>query len=343
MSIEIKKIALHHLDVNTSKVESVDLNINIDVIEDYVNGLITEILESPNKRSFKFKDGNTEVKSSLPQLVSNDIDIDNTLLNNAKRLLEKEVEVDEKIKKLGVRVQRGSLIHIHFNENGNDNVLICKIEHDEIINEKTFEINKGLNTKRKVFKAFLIYMKTSSRKEEIYLNDKNNSKYWWDYFLELKQLKTDEENTEKSLDKIVSIITNTARRDDFKLDGTILRNHVIGYYRNNTSFNFTDLYDSIFKEYNPFNKDFPISKISSKISDLKRDNDFDKQFTIIPNKIGKKRKNSIKILPGLFLNIEDHVKNLDTILKPYSEAGDNGITIISDLAYKYIKNVNRDN
>lgn len=342
MSIEIKKITLHHLDVNTNKVETVDFEIKIDIIENYVNGLITEILESPNKRSFKFKDGNTEVKSSLPKLIFNDSNIENILLNNAKRLLEKEIKADEKIKKLGIRVQRGSLIHIHFNENGNDNVLICKIEHDEIINEKTFEINKGLNTKRKVFKAFLIYMKTPSRKEEIYLNDKNNSKYWWDDFLELEQLKTDDENTEKSLDKIVSIITSTARKDDFKLDSTILRNHVIGYYRNNKSFNFSDLYDSIFKEYNPFNADFPISKISSKINDLKKDDDFDKQFTIIPSKIGKKRKNIIKILPGLSLNIEDHVENLDKIFKPYSEAGDNGITIISDIAYKFVKNVKRD-
>jgi hypothetical protein len=342
MNIVIKKMVLHHLDVDSNNVETVDLNIKIEVITTYVKDLITDILENPNKRTFKFKDGNTQVKSTLPQLISNHIDIDDILLNNAKRLLDKEISTNKKMN-LKTKVQRGSLIHIYFNENGNDNILICKVEHDEIINEKTFEINKGLNTKKKVFKAFLIYMKTTSRQEEIYLNDKNNSKYWWDGFLELEQLKTDDENTEKSLDKIVSMITGTARKDDFKLDSTILRNHVIGYYRNNENFNFTELYDSVFKNYSPHNMDFPITKITSKINGLKNDDDFDKQFTIIPSKIGKKRKNSIKIAPGLLLSIEDYVKNLDKILKPYSEAGVNGITIISDVAYNYIKDVKRDN
>ena len=168
--------------------------------------MIDEVLNSPNKRLYKFKLGDTEIKNSIPKILTNTKSIDEILFNNATRLLEKEIKIDAKIQKLGVRVQRGSLLQIHFKQNGNDTILMCKVEHDEIINEKNFELNRGLNTRRKVFKSFLNYLPNENRSEEVYVNDKYNSKYWWDEFLELEQINTDEANTEKSLEKIIKII-----------------------------------------------------------------------------------------------------------------------------------------
>ncbi|AUS06251.1 hypothetical protein C1A40_12700 [Tamlana carrageenivorans] len=162
--------------------------------------------------------------------------------------------------KLGVKVQRGSLLHIHFKQGEFDNILICKVEHDEIINEKSFDLNRGLNTKKKVFKAFLYYLGNKKRDEEIYLNDKNNSKYWWYDFLELEQVNTDDVNTENSLDKLVKIIDKEKKKEGLAFDGTLLRNSIVGYFKSNHEFNFTEVYD-IVSNYSPFNSKFPLTNI----------------------------------------------------------------------------------
>jgi len=342
MEIEIKKLVLHHLDVANNEVERIDIDFNTETIIKYVDNLIEEILDSPNKRKYLFKDGDTQVKSSINHIVEDSNEVERIIENNAVRLLEKETAADAYISRMGKKVLRGSLLHIHFLQNNNHRVLICKVEHDEIINEQSFELNRGLNTKKKVFKAFLIYVKAEGKNEEIYLSDKNNSKYWWYDFLELEQVKTDEENTEKSVEKLIGIVSRSSRKQEHKLDGTILRNHVIGYFRSNKHFNFSDLVSSVFQDYQPHNSDFPITKIFDKVTRLTSDDSFDKQFLIAPDKIGKKKKNSIKIAPGLVLSIEDYVKNLDVILKPYSSSGKFGMTIISDEAYNFIKEKEND-
>jgi len=336
-TIEIKKLSLHQLDVTTNKVDKITIDVEKETIIKYVDALIEEILVNPNKRLYKFKDGKTEVKNSIPVIISDSEEIENTLLNNAKRLLEKEVVADKKIQKLGVKVQRGSLLHIHFKQGEYDNLLICKVEHDEIINEKSFELNRGLNTKRKVFKAFLYYLGTEIRQEEIYLNDKNNSKYWWDDFLELQQVNTDDANTENSLEKIIKIIDKEKNKEGQTLDGTLLRNSIVGYYKTNKEFNFTDIYD-IVNNYTSFNPKFPLDNIINKFDKLQNDKSFDNQFSIVQKKVDKRIVNTIPLGKGLYLKIDKHVPNLTEIIKPYH--GDNGkfgITIISDQAYNFIK------
>jgi hypothetical protein len=233
------------------------------------------------------------------------------------------------------------LLQIHFQQNEKENLLICKVEHDEIINEKSFEINRGLNTRKKVFKAFLNYLADESRNEEIYLSDKNNSKYWWDDFLELNQVNTDDENTENSLNKITRIIDKEKNKSEFGLDGSLLRNNIVGYYKSNKDFNFSDIYD-IVNNYKPLNPKFQVDTILGKFDKLRNDNSFDKQFSIVQKKVDKRIINNIPLGKGLYLKIEKHVPNLNEIIKPYhSETGEVGITIISDKAYNYVKIMNK--
>lgn len=337
-NIEIQLLSLHQLDVSTNSIEKIKIDVEKETIIKYVDALIDEILENPNKRLYKFKDGNTEVKNSIPNIISNSDNLETTLLNNAKRLLEKEVNTDIRMQKtLRIKLQRGSLMQIHFKQGEFDNLLICKVEHDEIINEKSFELNRGLNTKKKVFKAFLYYLGNENREEEIYLNDKNNSKYWWYDFLELEQVNTNDANTENSLDKLVKIIDKEKKKEGLALDGTLLRNSIVGYFKSNKEFNFTEVYD-IVSNYTPFNSKFPLTNIISKFDKLKDDKSFDNQFSIVQKKVDKRIVNTIPLGKGLYLKIDKHVPNLTEIIKPYEGIdGKFGITIISDQAYNFIK------
>lgn len=338
--MDIKKLTLHKIDISKNTAEEIEIDINKETIIEYVDNLVNEILDSPNKRMYKFKNGETQVKSSLVKLVEYDTQIDKIILYNAERLLEKELKANEQLrsKKLTVSIQKGSLLHLHFVQDGIDKILICKVEHDEYLNELSFDKNNGLNTKKKVFKSFLIFLDNSS----IYLNDKNNSKYWWDDFLELEQVINDSENTEKSVNKIISIVDYYKKSSkEFLLDGTLLRNAIIGHFKSNENFNLTELLDKVVLEYSPINKDFPCKKIGERINKLALDNSFDNQFVIVQEKVNKKINNKVKIGNGLYLSIEDFVKNLEEILKPYSEGGNHGMTIISEDAYNFVNQMKK--
>ncbi len=327
--MEIKKIALHQIDVKTDEPKEIQVDGGNLIIKNYVEKLIEEILDNPNKREYKFKSGNTQVKTSINYIVEDDKDVDKIIFQNSERLLDKEKNTQEKIRHMGNNVQKGSLLHIYFVKDESEQILICKVEHDEVISEDSFELIRGLNTKRKVFKSFLLYVNT----EAIFLNDKHNSKYWWSDFLELEQIRKDGENTENSLDEIIKIIDFEKRKLENKFDATILRNHIIGYYRTNEIFNFDEVKE-IFSSYTPFNSNFPITRVNEKIVKLEENQNFDKQFSIVKEKINKRAKTRIPISPGLYLGIEDWVKNLDEKIKPFDDGrGKRGIIIISDEAY----------
>ncbi|PXY40656.1 hypothetical protein DMB65_12170 [Flavobacterium cheongpyeongense] len=336
--MDIRKLTLHKIDISKNIAEKIEIDISKETIIEYVDNLVNEILDSPNKRMYRFKNGDTQVKSSLIKLVAQDSEVDKIILHNAERLLEKELNANEQLKskRLNVKIQKGSLLHLHFVEDDVDKILVCKVEHDEYLNELNFDKNNGLNTKKKVFKSFLMFLDSSS----IYLNDKNNSKYWWDDFLELEQVNNDNENTEKSVHKIMVIVDSYKK--EFLLDGTLLRNAIIGHFKSNENFNLTELLDSVVESYTPINQNFPLKKISERVNKLALDSSFDNQFVIVQQKVNKRIVNKIRLGSGLYLSIEDFVKNLDEILRPFSDnQGNQGITIISEEAYEFVNQMKK--
>lgn len=311
--MDIKSIFLHHIDVKNNLVTEMVLDENSLNLQNYVLSLVDEILEQPNKRLYSFKDGNTEVKGSLISILQNLENVDKTILNNANRLLEKEKKTQEWMdKRLDVEIQKGSLLHLHFNTEGTNQIIICKVEHDEILSETNFDFIKGLNTKKKVFKAILVYFDTDNNITHNYIFDKNNSKYWWDDFLELNQLNTDDKNTETSLHEIDKVL-NTYKAK-FYADYLIVRNALIGHYRSKDSFNFSDMVNDVFTNYTPISTDFPKDKIISRITVLPNSKGFDTQFTISKKDINKRVKTHIKLSNNLYLNINDYVEDLKNII-----------------------------
>lgn len=202
--MKINNFFLHHVDVVNNIVSPINLQLNPQNLQDYVEELLSEVIANPNRRNYSFKDGNTEVKSSLIKILKDDDNTKKIVELNARRLLEKEINAQAMMssKNLSVKIQKGSLLHLNFEINGLKQIIICKVEHDEILDELNFEKVRGLNTKKKVFKAILIIFNDLGEVTENYVFDKNNSKYWWDEFLELQQIYSDDSNTEMSLDAI---------------------------------------------------------------------------------------------------------------------------------------------
>ena len=340
----INNFFLHHIDVNSNSVTPINLQLNPQNLNDYVEELLNEIIANPNRRTYTFKSGNTEVKTSLRKILENDDDIENITELNAKRLLEKEINTQEwmRSRNMSVEIQKGSLLHLNFDINGTKQIIICKVEHDEVLNELNFEKVRGLNTKKKVFKSILIIFDIQGEITENYVFDKHNSKYWWDDFLELQQQYTDDDNTEKSLNEIDK--TLTPLRNKFYADYVILRNSVIGYFKNNDNLNYSDFISNVVEGYDPVNDDFPKQALVTKLNELPSKKGFDTQFSVVKKKINKKIKHRIKLANNLFLSIDDYVDNLKNILKTWKDPqGNKYVQILSSQGYDNLKDLMGEN
>lgn len=337
--MEIINFHLHHIDVNNNSVSLIDIELNPQNLNNYIEELLQEIITNTNKRTYLFKEGNTEVKTSLSKILDNNSDVQKIIELNAKRLLEKEIKVQElmRSKNMSVEIQKGSLLHLSFDINGTKQIIICKVEHDEILDESNFEKIRGLNTKKKVFKAILVTFDEFGNISENFVFDKYNSKYWWDDFLELQQQYTDSDNTKKTMDEVDKVISTY--KSNYGLDHTILRNSVIGYYRSNDNFNYFDFLSDVIENYKPINTEFPKDKLIAKLKDLPLKRGFDTQFSIDKTSI-KKRVNKIKLANNLFLNIEDNVENLENIIEPWmDEQGNKFLRIRTTEGYEYFKDI----
>jgi len=337
--MEIINFFLHHVDVNNNSVTPINLQLNPQNLNDYVEELLGEIIANPNRRTYIFKEGNTEVKTSLSKILENNSDTESITELNAKRLLEKEVNTQElmKSRNMSVKIQKGSLLHLNFDINGTKQIILCKVEHDEVLNELNFEKVRGLNTKKKVFKAILIIFDTQGEIAENYVFDKHNSKYWWDDFLELQQQYTDDDNTEKSLNAI-DVALSASLKNKYYPDYLILKNSIIGHYRNNEELNYFDIINDAVQNYEPVNTNFPKAQIIEKLKGLPAKNGFDPQFTIVKKKIKKRIQQKIKLANNLYLSINDFVENLKNIIEPVQDAqGNKYIKILSSEGYEQIK------
>lgn len=333
--MNINSVFLHHIDIKTNTATPIEVNETSGNLNDYVESLVEEIQTNPNKRSFRFKEGNTEVKSSLIPILQNSDDLETIILTNANRLLEKERKSQKAIEKLNVEIQKGSLLHLSFYSEETHKIIICKVEHDEVLSEVDFDLIRGLNTKKKVFKAILIYLNDSFEITYNYVHDKNSSKYWWDDFLELEQLKTDDENTEKSLNELDKALT--PYRKDFYADYLLLRNSLIGYYRNNDNLNYSDVISNVFENYFPVNRSFPKDKLLKKVRELPQKKGFDTQFKISKKKITKKIKLRIRLASNLYLSLDDYIDNIKNLITPIEENGNKYLRILSTEGYEKMK------
>ncbi|HIB8182152.1 TPA: hypothetical protein ACWX1I_003569 [Elizabethkingia anophelis] len=340
--------SLHHIDIINNQIEHIPLDINQENLVSYIEGLVNEIVYNPSKRSYKFKTGDTQVKSSLTKILENNDNIESIVYENNKRLLEKESSAQKDLdkKNLSIEIQRGSLLHLYFEdiEDNYKKIIICKVEHDEILEEIKFSKVRGLNTRKKVFKAILIvFNKENHDLHSIHVYDKVGVKYWWDGFLELDQVYTDAENTSKSLDQIDKVLNGLKK--NFPADHLVIRNSIILHYRANERIDYINMLNELIFPYNPFNKDFPKKELYNKLEKLGKEEKFDTQFGIDIKSINKRVSNKIPLGNNLFLDFYGPLKNnIDKIIYPSNNINGNlGIQIITPEGYDFFKDLNPNN
>lgn len=335
--MEIKSIFLHHIDVQTNKVTSIEIKESYAELDKYVETLVQDILDNPNRRFYNWKSGETQVKNSLSHLKDDGKHIAKYVMENANRLLEMEVKAQKAMLRMDIAILRGSLLHISIKDGDRHQIIICKVEHDEVVSEINFELIRGLNTKKKLFKALLVSYNSNGEITHNYVHDKKPTKYWWDDFLELEPIISDEDNTENSLNEIDKCISRYKKK--YYTDYLILRNSFLGHFRNRDTFNFTELVDDVFENYSPLNNQFPKERLLKTLKKLSDNEKFDNSFSIVKEKINKRRKSSIRLASNLFLNIEDYVEELPNLISLEMENGNKYVKIKSETGYDTLEDL----
>lgn len=301
---------------------------------EYVYSIVSKSVNNDNVRYFKAKRDTTEVVNLINELIidkikGNESEVaaaleneDNASFKNiaeriALRLLEQEKIAQDKVVKMGIKIRKGSLIQAALQLKESEFAyVLAKVEHVAILDKNNWEKHSGLPLEKEILKTCLINYDNEGNINEIRIFDSNKviSDYWSTGLLELEPYTTDENNTKKSFVEIDKFLVKNIKSKS-PADYTNLFNSLVGYYNQNTRFDYSDLVEKVFINYIPYDKEkINMNEYENKLNILPNGK-FDRQFDVKPESIRKKKKKTYNIGAEIELTIKDNISNLSDVIK----------------------------
>ena len=338
--MKIMGLSIHDIDYLINKTTKINTPNPTEIkdgdLNEYIRNLLNEIKKNKNKREFKFGNKANDIKSSLDEIVKGNFEHSSEI--NAQRLLSIEQKTQLKMSHI-TDLQKGNLIQAYVEDNNQKKIILIKVDPNDFLELEVNIKRTGLPYKKKIFKSFTVEVMTDNKLGKVYVTDTNNpmAKYWWEEYLELFPKYDDEHNTTTSLRMLDIKIFNPIKKKH-PADHTILRNSMIGYFRNNQEFNLESFIDKNFTSYTPVDHDLNIHEIIEEIRKLPEDK-FDPIFNIRTDKISKRMvKQKITLNPSMDLVLNDHIENIsDLVHAEQDNEGNKYIKIKTDDGYERFK------
>lgn len=318
---------IHKIDRDTNTIEKREYT--NDDVKDYITGMMTEIMENKNFKYYNALSSTTEVFSIVLKELELEGTDPNIESNIAKRYLDKEIIGHERAARMKQEVKRGYLIQSLFIKDECYYYLISKLEIDGYFDEIEFHRRSGFPYANRALKSCLYKFNSDKELEDIYVTDKQDSKYWHEDFLELVECS----GNEKSTKEVFSLIEKKIRLGTKKssADYYALRNNLVTYFQSPRVFSYDDMEHVVFENYeakDPANVD--INKIKQNIYNEILSNKYNTSFTIVPTSIKTKLKKSIKINSFINLQFDGGDENYTTMISSFIEEGKKYIRIVAD-------------
>lgn len=309
-----------------------------DDLNGYIINLVKRIEDSNRLQFFKTEDETKQVISNIKSIVSNleegnTQNIPNRVISIANRLLEKEIEAQKKVERLGVNVKRGSLLQTIFYDNIKEeyNYLITKTEHNKYMEETEFSIQSGFKIDNEsLWKSCLVQINKEDSHFKIgdikvYLD--NNATYWHKDFLEVVPLRKDQQNTKQLFSYVERILKKDIYKES-KQDYFVLRNSLINYIRSKDLIDYHNLVEDIFEAYKCEELcDESKDKLIKDLIELPNKDKFDIQFKPDPSAL------NVRIIKQTYELSED----IELVIKDSTNIIDNISSESDILGNKYIK------
>ena len=315
-----------------------------ETFSDYVRQLITYINGNTSIREYRTRSVNTEVISCILDIVKNQIDADLVMGKIdfiANRLLLKEREAQTSVAHMDTNVQKGSLIQalLYDEEDDKYTYLLAKVEHTDFVDDSDFSFKSGFSKDmKKLWKSCTFEiddLNAASFSAKVYSN--TVAKYWYDNFLELDQVVSDEVNTDKAFRAIESTLNRNVKNIAPR-DHTLLRNTLITYFRSNDFIDFDTMITNTVENYNPVElEQEKLEKVIEKLRELPEKHNFDNQFNTVSSAINARIRKVYDVCHGVQLKITDAIDNFDDTIKAYRENDGNRYIRIktdNDLTYR---------
>lgn len=260
-----------------------------DDLNGYILDLYNIIEDSEKLQFFKEKDLTTQVISNVIKIISmlhrgNTEGISLIMDSISNRLRDKEEKAQEKVEHMGIEVKKGSLLQTVFKEPLHDeyNYLISKTEHNKYMEESNYNIEEGFKIDQKslwkscVIRCTVIEDEVKIEEIKIYLD--NIAQYWTRDFLELKELRNNQQNTQQFFRGVERILKKHVYKHS-KEDYHALRTSIIEYIRTTDQIDYPQLIESKFKKYKYVELDeYQQSKLITDLINLPKKGTFDTQF-----------------------------------------------------------------
>jgi hypothetical protein len=339
--MEIIFNALYKIDIQDTEARQVTLPDGNNDLKSYITELLDKIIGDPDKKGFEFESESTEVRGLIESIVAIPNEDQGAYLAFTKaianRLHRKEVESD-KNNNLRVELLKGmAVISLVKFDDGEQKLIISKAEYNEFLDVLSYTKRQGVPIRKKIYKAFVADINDNLEITKVSVYDTNSAftVYWYRDFLELKQVHTDEFNTEKVFNiidtKILTPIKKVSKKDYIELWNATIR-----YFRIKPEFSLEEFVGEIFSAHIPFDSRVDVAELGKK---TKREFDrggFDSKFPIIAKVISKRFKNSIALTPQIDLNIKDGIQNLKGTIQRYQEGnGNKWVMIKSEEGFEY--------
>ncbi len=329
-------MAIHTLDPDKEEPE-LQLLDETENVEDYVQTLVLALEGSNSTRQYRFPSETLQVKKEIEGIVEGN-DAASSAETIASRLHRTQRQTQDRVRM--TKLQKGSLLNCHFRIEGelSDRVLLAKIEHSEFLGLEEFKRRVGLPFEKQVLKAALGKSNGEDGKfSEMLLADSNSgiASFWWQDFLELDPVRSDEENTTAAFNAVDKIIASKLGKKS-KADHLKIRNRMVEYFRGRTDFSFGDLKEALTEHYVSSAPDLDLDPLNSAIEKLSESGKFDTNFGIDISKV-KSRAVFKQVIP-LSDSVDLHLKpdfDPGAVIEPFVESGRKGIKILSEVGYDY--------
>jgi len=321
---------LINIDREKNEYRCIDIKDKSEDIKDYFLNIRKSIIEERESRVFKTRSETSEVFTAIKKILLNTKDLRTQAVIISKRLLTIENQTQERYKQFA-DIKKGSLFICKFSLETITNIILVKIEHTPFIDENDLKKHIGLPYKNEILKSCLFQFDDENSIMSIIAHDSNGdiSDYWWNKFLELEKVSSDEQNTILAFETIDNILVKYVKSES-PPDYSLLRNNLIGYFRKNSSFVMDEMIKYVVSDYHPYNKLINNADIKSKILESSKNKKIDFSFTIIPEKIKAKIRTVVKINPDIEIRINSNVEKLKSVIR--GEIGNDGKKYIKILA-----------
>mgnify|MGYP005768140515 FL=1 len=308
-----------------------------ETFDTYVSELINHISNNTSVREYKTRSNATEVIGCVLAMCANQDDedfISDKMNIMAHRLLLKETEAQRQIHRTKTTVQKGSLVQALLFDEAKERYeyLLAKVEHTEWVDDSDFTFKTGFSKDKKTMWKSCLFDLSDLAADEFYAKVYSDTKaqYWSNGFLELDEMNSDESNTQRAFQAIDAVLGH-GFRGVIRPDHTIIRNHFIGYFKNNEYIDYPSMVNSILENYQPVDTDLTsedvqrmsekIQSIRIKLLELPEKKKFDSQFNVVNSAINARIRRVYPVNDGIDLKVTRDITDLSSTIQSIEENG----------------------